>query len=261
MANLKTMILKNSDKLNDSEKKIIQFVVSNPKECSKLSLSCLAKKLYVSESAIFRLCKKLGLSGYSELKFDLDELASSQNNSMKVQTDFVQNLTKANEDVAKYFHSLNLKQLYSCIDKAKTVYIYSTGWQQQLIAQYLAHELFMIGIQAIVLPAALEELRAASHYAQKGDVLFIISFTGDGEVLNDEINRLKIENDKFILVSFTNMKQNKLASLTEYNMYFPTVVFVKGPVDRHEVAFTPAFYLVDLLVSDYSAWHYRKGDK
>ncbi|MBT8940416.1 hypothetical protein BTI77_08230 [Lactobacillus delbrueckii subsp. bulgaricus] len=33
----------------------------------------MAKKLYVSESAIFRLCKKISLSGYSELKYELEE--------------------------------------------------------------------------------------------------------------------------------------------------------------------------------------------
>ena len=45
----------------------------------------LAKKLYVSESAIFRLCKKLGLSGYSELKFDLVELAESKQKPIKIE--------------------------------------------------------------------------------------------------------------------------------------------------------------------------------
>ena len=49
MANLRSMVYENSNKLNDSEKQIIQFVLNNPKDCSKLSLARLAKKLYVSE--------------------------------------------------------------------------------------------------------------------------------------------------------------------------------------------------------------------
>ena len=61
MANLRSMVYDNSHKLNDSEKQIVQYVLNNPRDCSKLSLAKLAKKLYVSESAIFRLCKKLGL--------------------------------------------------------------------------------------------------------------------------------------------------------------------------------------------------------
>lgn len=261
MANLKTMILNNSDKLNDSEKKIIQFVVNNPESYSKLSLSKLAKKLYISESAIFRLCKKLGLSGYSELKFDLDELASSENRAIRVHSDFANDLLKATADVVKYFHSLNLKNLYQAFDNASMVYLFSTGWEQQLIAQYISHELFMVGLHTTILPSAVDELKAAGRNAKKGDVLFIISFSGDSKIINEEIAKLKLRTDKFVLVSLTNMKQNKLASLTQYNMYFPTVVFLEGPEDNQEVAFTPAYCLVDLLVSDYSAFHNEKRNR
>ena len=85
MANLRSMVYNSNTKLNDSEKQIIQYVLNNPNDCSKLSLAKLAKKLYVSESAIFRLCKKLGLSGYSELKFDLVELAESNQKPIKIE--------------------------------------------------------------------------------------------------------------------------------------------------------------------------------
>ncbi len=49
MANLRSMVYDSNTKLNDSEKQIIQYVLNNPKDCSKLSLAKLAKKLYVSE--------------------------------------------------------------------------------------------------------------------------------------------------------------------------------------------------------------------
>lgn len=181
MANLRSMVYNSGNKLNDSEKQIIQFVLNNPKDCSKLSLAKLAKKLYVSESAIFRLCKKLGLSGYSELKFDLVELAESRKKPIKIENNFARELGKVNNDVLKYFKQRDFNSLYRDIDDAGTIYIYSTGWQQELIAQYLAHELFVVGKQATVLPSALDELKVAGRYAKKGDVLFIISFTGDNK--------------------------------------------------------------------------------
>lgn len=43
MANLRSMVYNSGNKLNDSEKQIIQFVLNNPKDCSKLSLAKLAK--------------------------------------------------------------------------------------------------------------------------------------------------------------------------------------------------------------------------
>lgn len=261
MADLRSMVYDKSSKLNDSEKQIIQFVLNNPKDCSKLSLAKLAKKLYVSESAIFRLCKKLGLSGYSELKFDLVELAQSRQQPIKIENNFARELRKVNDDVLKYFKQRDFNSLYADLEKAGTVYIYSTGWQQELIAQYLAHELFVVGKHAMVLPSALDELKAASRYAQKGDILFIISFTGDNKTINEEITKLELVNDKFKYVSFTNMKQNKLASLVQHNIYFPTIAFTDdGDYKTGKVAFTPAYYLIDLLVSEYVAWHQSQGE-
>ncbi|NRN76440.1 hypothetical protein IMAU50019_00690 [Lactobacillus helveticus] len=56
-------------------------------------------------------------------------------------------------------------------------------------------------------------------------------------------------------VSFTNMKQNKLASIVQHNIYFPTIAFTDdADYKSGKVAFTPAYYLIDLLVSEYVAW-------
>lgn len=261
MANLRSMVYDNSGKLNDSEKQIVQFVLNNPKDCSTLSLAKLAKKLYVSESAIFRLCKKLGLSGYSELKFDLAELAESKQKPIKIENNFARELSKVNDDVLKYFKQRDYSDLYEDLENAKTVYIYSTGWQQELIAQYLAHELFVVGKKATVLPSALYELNAAARYAEKGDVLFVISFTGDNATINEEITKLELVNDKFKYVSFTNLKQNKLASIMQHNIYFPTIAFTDdADYKSGKVAFTPAYYLIDLLISEYVAWQQNQGE-
>lgn len=51
------------------------------------------------------------------------------------------------------------------------------------------------------------------------------------------------------------MKQNKLASIVQHNIYFPTIAFIDGADYKSgKVAFTPAYYLIDLLVSEYVAW-------
>ena len=261
MADLRSMVYDNSNKLNDSEKQIVQFVLNNPKDCSRLSLAKLAKKLYVFESAIFRLCKKLGLSGYSELKFDLIELAQSRQKPIKIENNFARELSRVNDDVLKYFKQRDFNSLYRELENAGTVYIYSTGWQQELIAQYLAHELFVVGKHATVLPSALDELKAASRFAKKSDVLFIISFTGNNKTINEEITKLELVNDKFRCVSFTNMKQNKLASLVQHNIYFPTIAFTDdADYKSGKVAFTPAYYLIDLLISEYVAWQQSQGE-
>ncbi len=56
--NLQTRIFEKQGVLSESEKEIIQGLLSSAKENSQLSLKDLSKKLYVSESAIFRISNK-----------------------------------------------------------------------------------------------------------------------------------------------------------------------------------------------------------
>jgi len=84
MVGLKARIVEKSSDLNPSDKKILNYLLNNAAECSELSLAKLAKKLYVSESAIFRLCKKVGLSGYSELKYELADFSKGEKRMVKI---------------------------------------------------------------------------------------------------------------------------------------------------------------------------------
>lgn len=57
MANLRSMVYDNRHKLNDSEKQIIQYVLNNPKDCSKLSLAKLAKNFMYPNQQFFDCAK------------------------------------------------------------------------------------------------------------------------------------------------------------------------------------------------------------
>ncbi|MFR4790078.1 MAG: MurR/RpiR family transcriptional regulator, partial [Lactobacillus acidophilus] len=75
---LETAVMKKKESLNETDKAIVSYLLKYPEDASKLSLMELAQNLYVSKSAIFRLSKKLGLSGFSELKFELTELTNKK---------------------------------------------------------------------------------------------------------------------------------------------------------------------------------------
>lgn len=259
MTDLTAIVYEHRSQLNGSEREMIKTTLTHPSVFSELGLKQLAQKLFVSESAIFRLCKKLGLSGFSEFRFYLRSLAVSQAEGTEVVSDFATSLAKANQELIRMFRELNLRDFYQTISQAEHVYIYSTGWQQQMIAQYLAHELFMVGKQAIVLPAAFDELRMSNVFAKSGDLLVIISFSGDDVKINTELTRLALVNDKFKYVALTNMKQNKLAYLADYDFYYPTIKLADHPdFPNGELAFGPAYSLVDLLVSGYLDWLQKK---
>ena len=260
MSKLEYLVYQNSSKLNDSEIRVIQFILNNAKACKGLSLTELARKLYVSRSAIFRLCKHLGLSGYGELKFILNEMVQEQEQSEKnkiLTNNFGSDLIKETENLVKNFQSLNLDPFFTDLSNAEHKYIYSTGWIQQMLSDYLSHELLLFGISSIVLPAAVSELEMIGKIAEKGDMLFIISYTGNNKEINDELGKFETVNNKLRYVSFTDLKQNKLASLSDYNFYYPTVKFSSS----NDVSFILAYTLVDFIINKFGIWQKEKSDK
>ena len=83
-----------------------------------MSLAKLAKKLYVSESSIFRLCKKIGLSGYSELRFELSDLTHEKKmNAIDIATE----VENASQEVLNYYNTLDLEKVFSDIERANTI--------------------------------------------------------------------------------------------------------------------------------------------
>ena len=238
---LETAVMKKKESLNETDKAIVSYLLKYPEDASKLSLMELAQKLYVSKSAIFRLSKKLGLSGFSELKFELTELTNKkvQNKKYVQELDFNNNLHQIIDETFKYFKDANFHDLFIDLDNAETIYIYSTGWQQQIIAEYLAHSFFLIGKKAIILPSAKDEVAMLGRSIEENDILFVISF--------GVFNKTVIEELKF--VSLTSWQPGKIASLSDYSFFFKTTPFQIS--NQNAVTFSSAYVLIDLIINEY----------
>lgn len=250
---LKQKIYKQRSKLNSSELNIVKALLSDPKCNSQLSLSKLAKKLFVSESAIFRLCKKLGLSGYSEMKFELAHLSEESKKENNV--NLIEQITNAANMTIKQFKRIDLNSFFQTLHNAQTVYLYSTGWQQELIADYFAKSLFLVGKKAVVLPSALDELKRCSSWSNKGDILCVISYSGNNLGVYEELKNLSLVDDNLKVVSMSKLGANKISTLADYNFFFETINFSYNTGFTNEkISFSPAYIYIDLLVSNYYLW-------
>ncbi|MGB9663030.1 MAG: MurR/RpiR family transcriptional regulator [Moorellaceae bacterium] len=57
--------------LRSAEARVAEWILTNPQEIMHMSITELAEKCEVAEATIVRLCKKLGYSGFQELKISL----------------------------------------------------------------------------------------------------------------------------------------------------------------------------------------------
>ncbi len=59
------------DHLGRAEQRVANFVKNYPEEVVRLPIDVLATKVGVSSSTIIRLCRRIGISGYADLKLGL----------------------------------------------------------------------------------------------------------------------------------------------------------------------------------------------
>lgn len=236
------------DALNETEKLIVYFILKNRLDVVQMSISELAQKCLVSKSSVFRFSKKIGLDGFNQLKFVLrDEQGTIR---QEPQTNFLEATTQAVTNATQQFQSLKMNDIYASLHKANDIYIYSTGWEQEIISEQLQRNFFLAGEKVYVLPAAVDELNMALQRMKPDDLLMVISYSGNNKQLLKSIKKAVIHG--ISTVSFTPFNQNSLAEMCRYNLYYSVVEKKVSNVKDVEIFFTGLYVLNDLLVMGYS---------
>lgn len=240
------------DELNQTEKEIASYVMIHPKETIDMSITDLAKVCLVSRSAIFRFTKKLGLSGFNRLKYILED--DQLNTESKKNEDYLEETINSIVAAARQFNNKDIEKIYASFEKAKTIYICSTGWVQEIVSNQLQRDFFIVGKNAYVLPGNVDELSVVLEKMDVGDVLIIISFNGENERLVEQVKQAQIRG--IVTLSFTSISQNKLAEAAQYSLYYNVVNKQVSYPSRNESFFTGLYVLNDLLTMGYA--DYRK---
>lgn len=63
--------LKTMEGFTHQEQAVAQYILRQMEDIQGMSSDELAKASYTSKATVVRLCKKLGVAGYQELKFQL----------------------------------------------------------------------------------------------------------------------------------------------------------------------------------------------
>jgi RpiR family glv operon transcriptional regulator len=251
---LDSYIYKHFDDLNQNDKLVISFILNNSKDVINMNINEVAQKCLVSPSAVFRLTRKIGLSGFNQLKFILAE--DQDFVQTKATTDFVGDTKNAMEYTIHQFETTQMNGLYEKIDRAPNIYVYSTGWVQEIIANQLQRNFFLVGKNIYALPSAGSELDKVSHRVKNGDLLIIVSYSGEDKELIKTVKGISLRG--ISTIAFTPFNQNKLAAACEYSLNYNTISFPMPDREGDEVFFTGVYVLNDLLVMGYSNYVINK---
>lgn len=211
--------------LSATERKVVDCILSCPREVIHLSITGLAEMSGVSDATVVRLCKRLGMQGYQELKVTLaqDIVSPIETIHEDVREDdtpqmIVEKVFQGTIHALQYTQRiLDLKQFTEAVgvlDRAGRINIYGLG-NSGSVAMDMEHKLLRIGLPAAAYTDSHMQCIAAT-LLKPGDACVCISHSGSSR---DVIDAAKLCKEAgAIIISLTNIGRNPLSDLADIRL-------------------------------------------
>ncbi|RKD29496.1 MurR/RpiR family transcriptional regulator [Thermohalobacter berrensis] len=201
--------------LNKSEFEVLSYISNNIDKISKMTISDLAKQTFVSTTTVIRLCKKLGYSGFSELKYELKRIRKEKTKLNSLNYDEL--IKKHLIDVEKTCELINEDTIGRIIELIadKKVHFFGKGLSS-IACEYIINQFLSINLLAINYTSTHIAYLSADKM-NENDVVFVLSLSGETK---QSLKVAKIAKSRgATVVSITCMGINSLSKLADINLY------------------------------------------
>ena len=251
-------ILKSS-KLTGQEREVLDFISNNPQRVLGMTVHEVAKASFSSSSTVIRLCKKTGVSGFTEFKYKLatelptiieldDDLKSNGFNGNEASREVLDRIETVHRNSLKYtkniFNTELLNRVASLLKTADRIEIYGDG------LNYPLAQLFCLNFQEVGVEAgaydSLNLMHAKVYRNRKVRPLaFILTHTGNNEHMYGIAKKLKAEDYKIVVVC--DSVKRSICRLCDETMVIKTT---KNTLELSNIVYISSIqYLFDVLMS------------
>lgn len=182
--------LKENKELSKNERILADYILKHPEDVLKMSSKDLGKECFVSTATVYRLCDKLGLSGFSDLKIKI--------------TSSLDDYRKSNEDFNFDFPVNQFQTHYEIIQKIKEDY------EQTL---NLTANLFSLD-QLRLIASAMEKAQIIDVYTSAGNINFALNFQFQMQEIGKQVNVPIDEYQQRLIAASSN--ENHLAIIITF---------------------------------------------
>ncbi|GAJ26516.1 transcriptional regulator [Liquorilactobacillus sucicola DSM 21376 = JCM 15457] len=224
------------DELTDMERDIANYLYQNAVVIENFGIVALAKKTLSSKSTILRLSKKLGFSGFVEMKKSLlmKKTASIplQNTLKKWQSDM--------ELFSAYLQDVDFDPIVNAMRSANRIYIYPTGSTQQAYAQ-IFYQYMLLNKQPVFILYGQSSLDNAVSMITAADVLLVVDYEGETEHDKDPLRLIALK--KTTIISITALGTNFVKEQAKYSLFY------EAPrINNYDVSLVQLGIILDYLV-------------
>jgi DNA-binding MurR/RpiR family transcriptional regulator len=241
--------------MGKSEKKVADWLISHPGDNLPMSISELAGLCESSESTIVRFARRLGFSGYRELKISvageqekkvvlptIDENDSCFEILEKICNDAYLSFERTKRTIAPE----NIAAAANLIAGARKTVLIGLG-SSASVAQDAANKFLRAGYEAFSYADTHMQMIAASHM-REGDVLIGISQSGASKDIVEALKFAKSRGISTICITGTDrspiMKQSDIVLLTDTEETKHSSLALSSHLSRLVVIDALCYYLV-----------------
>lgn len=231
------------EKFTDNEKYVCHYLSSHYELCVKKTIEEFAADCNVSKTLLVRFAKKIGLSGYSELKARIKIEMQEKDAGVE---GLLQTMTDSYHKMMDDFIHKDLFSLFQKIYSSERVFVYGSGSSQARAASEMKR--IFLPIKEIINLYGHDLLYALENIVTPKDLVIIISLSGESDLVVELAKSMKTK--QVSTVSVTGLHSNTLASLCEENLYINSVRLPAKYKIKYEFT-TPYFILIEYLYLSY----------
>lgn len=210
--------------LNPSERKVADYILSDPETMIQLSGAQLASRSRSSQAAIVRLCKSMGVKGFQDLKLrvagDLREGQASgegyreirQNDSILT---IIRNVSDNNiqsiRDTVKILDPDMMMRAVEALDRAKRIYFFGIG-ASNLIAHDAQQKFLRINKPSFAFADPHIQLTSAVTLTAE-DAAVGISYSGETRQITASLRKAK--QNGAVTIAITKYGSSSLSNLAD----------------------------------------------
>ena len=210
--------------MRNSEKKVAACVLRDPDAAMRSSITELAEAADTSEPTVIRFCRRLGLSGYMELRLSLARALPSTKYILENVTDqdsfadiFNKIFGSAKEAFNDALSGMDLQlmeQAANALAKSERIEFYGLG-VSGVVAQDSHHKFFRIGVPCVAYEDPHMQAMSAALLSSK-DAVIAISHTGSTKDLIESVGIAKEAGAT--IIGITGRRKTPLSKYCHYDI-------------------------------------------
>lgn len=210
--------------LSHAEKEIAKILMEKPEVLCESTLAELSRETGTSDATIVRFCRKLGYSGFTEMKKAFQEVVEKNNSIIDMENVYeedsvLENLQKVYEsnmktlsDTIHLAKAAEYEQAAQLLTGAKSIHFFAGGGDAVAICKLFYFKFSRLGVRSSAHEDEVMQMVEAGNM-EAGDVVLVISYEGRARTVYNAAKAAK-ENGASI-ICITKMSKSPLARLAD----------------------------------------------